>query len=163
MKAHDIFNALFGLVIAAIFLVIAFRCLRSGKSGPQIDLPDVSANRATNPKLFWMFLAAYGTVAAMGLSFSLFSFTNTTLPVIGATLFFGASFAIRAAATGFYTIYGFQTDKALLVYRGVSIYDRDQSPKWFWATQIQNIVMTAFFGVIGIGAMVFAIWVEFWS
>jgi hypothetical protein len=163
MTAHDIFGAVFGVVIATIFLVIAINCVRSGKSGPTINLPEISANRASSPKLYWMFQAAYGAIAAMGLSLTILFCTNAVLAAISAALFFGVGLAIMGAATCFYTFYGFRSGKALLIYQGVSIFDRDQSPRWYWATQIQNIVVTGFFGAAGLGAITFAIWVEFSS
>lgn len=161
MTAHDIWGAFVGIFIATISAAIAFRCLRSGKSGPRMELPDISGDRETKPKLYWMFQVLYGTIAAMGLSTAILFWTYSSLAVISAMLFFGTSLTIVATATGIYALYGFRSGKALLVYQGVSIFDRDRSPKLYWITQIQNIVMAGFFGAVGVGVTLLAIWFEF--
>jgi hypothetical protein len=160
MRTHDILSIVGGLLIAAIFLVLAIRSLRSGECGPHEGPPEIRGTRAIRPWLYWMFLTGYGSAAAMGVSMALvFAAGSLALPALVAfALFFGLTFVIMAIAVCVYVRFGFSSGRAVMVYRGVYIYDRELDPKSFWMAQFTNIVVTILCAAFGVGAWAIGIW-----
>jgi hypothetical protein len=166
MHATD-FNTVLAVIIAAVFgpwfAWFAIKGLREGKTGPK-KLP---ATRTENPILFWIYVAMYGAVSTMFVAFAVFSLNYQpdmsssieVASVVISILCFGGAMASIAGVTGFYTAQGFRTGTAALIWQGsVDFYDRDEHTGWYWATQIQNLVMVVFLGTIGVGAMAIALW-----
>ena len=161
------FNTVFSVIIAAVFgpwfAWFAIKGLRDGKTGPK-KLP---ATRAANPLLFWTYVTMYGAVATMFVAFSVFSVNyqpdalsvvETAAMALSAFCFGGAMAAI-AGVTAFYTAQGFRTGTATFIWQGsVDFYSRSEHPGWYWATQIQNLVVVAFLGSVGLAAIAIALW-----
>jgi hypothetical protein len=165
MGAHDIFSVVLGLVIAGFCSVHAILSLRSGECGARIVPIEIRAVRATRPWLYWMFLTLLGSCAAMGLSLALIFVPSYSIGVSAAVafaLFLGLVLIILATICGVYATYGFRSGKAVVVAKGVSIHDRSLAPVGYWIAQIINVVVTLFFGAMGLGAWIFVGWNFLW-
>jgi hypothetical protein len=151
-----------GVILAVVFTPLfawtAIKALRNGTAGPK-NLP---VTRSAQPVLFWTCVAMSCAAATLFAAFAVFSATyrpNTLSDIetagLGiATLCFGVMFVSIAGVTGYYTAQGFRAGTAIFVWQGgADFHDRKQSPGWYWETQIQNILMTAFLGSIGLGAI----------
>lgn len=161
------FNTVFSVIIAAVFgpwfAWFAIKALRDGKAGPK-KLPAI---RAANPVLFWTYVTGSSAAAMMSVALAVFAGTYqpgavSVAGMVGVITFvfcLGAVMVLVAGVTGFHTAQGFRTGTATFVWQGsVDFYSRNEHPGWYWATQIQNLVMVAFLGTIGIGAIVIALW-----
>jgi len=165
MGAHDIFSVVGGLVIAALFSVLAIRSLRSGEIGARTIPLEIRAARATRPWLYWTFIACTGSLAAMGASGALIFVPNHAVGIKAAVafaLFAGLSLMIFAVVYGVYAQYGFSSGRAVMVAKGVSTFDRSLEPRGYWTAQIINVSVTLFLGAMGLGAWIFVGWNFLW-
>lgn len=166
MHALD-FNTVSSIIIAAVFgpwfAWFAIKALRDGRAGPK-KLP---AARADNSVLFWMYEMMYGAVAMMFVALAVFSVTyqpdvpsgGETAGMVISAFCFGGAMALIAGVTGFYTAQGFRTGRATLIWQSsVDFCSRNERPGWYWATQIQNVVVAAFLGAVGLAAITIALW-----
>lgn len=160
---HEVdLNTVLAVVIAAVFgpwfAWFAIKALRTGTTGPK-NLP---ATRSASPVLYWIYVTMYSAVAIAMIALAVFVLNYrqgaaTFAEMAGLLIFvfcFGTELALIATVTGFYTVQGFRTGTATFIWQGsVDYYSRMERPGWYWATQIQNVLMVVFLGTSGLVAI----------